>query len=80
MSTSAQRILEEALRLSEDERVTVANRLLKSVEPATSAEQETATVVGHSLDHLVGVWSEEEAAEFLEATKDFGSIDEDLWA
>ncbi len=79
MSTSAQRILEEALELAEDGRVTVADRLLKSVESDELPRQESA-VIGHSLDHLMGVWSEEEAAEFLEATKDFDSIDEDLWA
>ena len=37
-------------------------------------------VVGDSLDHLMGGWSEEDAAEFREATKDFDRIDESLWA
>ncbi len=36
-------------------------------------------VVGDSLDNLMGIWSAEEAAEFAEATKDFGCIDESLW-
>ncbi len=36
-------------------------------------------VVGSSLDHLMGIWSEEEAAEFQEATRDFDRVDEDLW-
>ena len=36
-------------------------------------------VVGTSLDHLMGIWSDEEAAEFDEATRDFDRIDEDLW-
>ncbi len=39
-----------------------------------------ADVVGTSLDHLMGIWSEEEAAEFQQATRDFDRIDEDLWA
>ncbi len=37
-------------------------------------------VVGNSLNHLMGVWSEEEAADFREATSDFDRIDEALWA
>ncbi len=36
-------------------------------------------VVGSTLDHLMGVWSEEEAAEFNEATRDFDRVDESLW-
>ncbi len=32
-------------------------------------------VVGNSLDHLMGIWSEEEAAEFREATQDFDRTD-----
>ena len=33
-------------------------------------------VVGNSLDHLMGLWTEEEAAEFREATLAFDRIDE----
>ena len=33
--------------------------------------------IGHSLDHLMGLWSEEEAAEFAAATRDFEQIDEE---
>ncbi len=36
-------------------------------------------VVGDSLNHLMGIWSEDEAAEFREATEAFDRIDEDLW-
>ncbi len=38
-----------------------------------------ADVVGDSLDHLMGIWSAEEAAELEAATRDFGRIDESLW-
>lgn len=31
------------------------------------------------LDELAGTWSEEEAAEFLDATADFNQIDHSLW-
>jgi antitoxin (DNA-binding transcriptional repressor) of toxin-antitoxin stability system len=34
------------------------------------------SVVGHSLDHLFGTWSEEEEAEFLTAIEVFEQIDD----
>ncbi len=36
-------------------------------------------VVGHALDGFVGVWSEAEEREFLEATRIFEQIDDSLW-
>ena len=36
-------------------------------------------VVGNSLDHLMGLWSEEDATRFREATRGFEAIDEELW-
>lgn len=41
--------------------------------------EEKPDVVGDSLDHLMGIWSAEEASEFDEATRDFSRIDESLW-
>jgi hypothetical protein len=38
-----------------------------------------AGVVGESLDHLIGCWSEEEAAEFLDTTRGLEEIDPSLW-
>ena len=38
------------------------------------------SVVGDSLDHLIGSWSREEAAEFLKAVEVFEEIDESLWS
>jgi prevent-host-death family protein len=35
--------------------------------------------VGHSLDWLIGTWSEEEEREFLEAIEVFEQIDESFW-
>ena len=43
-------------------------------------ETKRSDVVGHSVDHLIGVWSEEDAREFREATRDFDRIDEELWS
>lgn len=36
-------------------------------------------VVGHSLDHLIGTWSEEDVRVFDEAMTMFETIDESLW-
>jgi antitoxin (DNA-binding transcriptional repressor) of toxin-antitoxin stability system len=38
------------------------------------------SVVGHSLDHLFGVWSAEEEAEFLKTLEVFEEIDDPLWS
>ena len=35
--------------------------------------------VGSSLDHLIGTWSEDEAAEMDAALEEFGVIDEVAW-
>jgi hypothetical protein len=38
-----------------------------------------ARVVGNSLDHLIGSWSEKEEKEFLETIKGLEEIDPALW-
>jgi antitoxin (DNA-binding transcriptional repressor) of toxin-antitoxin stability system len=37
-------------------------------------------VIGNSLDHYMGIWSAEEAEEFLKAIEVFEEIDESLWS
>jgi antitoxin (DNA-binding transcriptional repressor) of toxin-antitoxin stability system len=37
-------------------------------------------VIGNSLDHYMGIWSEAEADEFLKAIEVFEEIDESLWS
>lgn len=36
--------------------------------------------IGRSLDRFMGVWSTEEAAEFLKSVEVFEEIDESLWS
>ena len=36
-------------------------------------------VVGDSLDHLIGTWTAEEAAEIDRALDDLSRIDEEIW-
>lgn len=42
--------------------------------------RERVDVVGDSLDHLVGTWSEAEEAELLRAIEPFEQIDPALWS
>lgn len=37
-------------------------------------------VVGDSLDHLIGTWTAEEAAEMNRYLEDFAGIDEEMWS
>jgi hypothetical protein len=39
-----------------------------------------AAVVGDSLDHLIGKWSEEEEKELLDTIQAFEQVDETLWS
>jgi antitoxin (DNA-binding transcriptional repressor) of toxin-antitoxin stability system len=51
------------------------------LQPAAAESQEArARVIGNSLDHYMGLWSAEEADEFLKATEVFEEIDESLWS
>ena len=36
-------------------------------------------VVGDSLDHLIGTWTAEEAAELNRALEDLSRIDDEMW-
>lgn len=50
---------------------------------ATTDVQDASTqlgVIGNSLDHYMGIWSAEEADEFLKAIEVFEEIDESLWS
>jgi hypothetical protein len=38
-----------------------------------------ASIVGTSLDSIIGTWSKQEAAEFLEAVEVFEEIDASFW-
>ncbi len=38
-----------------------------------------ADVVGGSLDHLIGTWSADDAAEFDDALRDLSHVDKAMW-
>ena len=43
------------------------------------APQRRANMVGDSLDHLIGSWSEAEESEFLQAVSGLEEIEPSLW-
>ena len=45
-----------------------------------AAAENEPKVIGNSLDHYMGIWSAEEAEEFLKAIEVFDEIDESLWS
>jgi hypothetical protein len=40
---------------------------------------EPSDLIGHSLDHLIGTWTDDEARKFLESIQSCEQIDADLW-
>ena len=55
-----------------------ALKLLRQGAGLANPNQETNTV-GSSLDHLIGTWSDDEAAELDAALEEFKVIDEAAW-
>jgi hypothetical protein len=47
---------------------------------STISPTPTPGAIGNSLDRFMGIWSEEEAAEFLKAIEVFEEIDESMWS
>lgn len=74
--------LERRLRgLARKERVSLnrAALILLRKGAGLGAPGERPDVVGDSLDHLIGCWTAEEAAEFDDAVSAFETVDEELW-
>ena len=43
------------------------------------AHHDNPNLVGDSLDHLIGTWTGEEAAQMNRALEDLSRIDEEMW-
>ena len=75
------RLARKIARLAEREGVSLnqaALRLLR--EGAGLAERsKPENVVGDALDHLIGTWTEDQAAVVEDAVADFERIDEAMW-
>ena len=56
-----------------------ALRLLRRGAGLANGRHQPATV-GDSLDHLIGVWSDDEAGQFTECVRELDVVDESLWS
>lgn len=60
--------------------ISVESLIVELIYKGVDAERELLQhPVYHDLDSLAGTWSEEQAAEFLNAVADFEHVDEKLW-
>ena len=60
--------------------LTVARNYTHIVAPATGlGKNAKAEVLHHDLDHLAGVWSQEEYEEIMEAVKEQRQIEPEMW-
>ena len=61
------------------ERLSFNKAVIKLLEEATGAAQETRKVVYHDLDRFFGTWTKEEADAFDQALKEQRQIDPEMW-
>jgi len=54
--------------------------VLKILKSAFGMEKNREFPIYQDLDHLAGQWSESDEAEFLNNTKEFASIDKEMWS
>lgn len=75
------RLVRKIKGLAEREGVSLNQAVLRLLrEGAGLAERsEPANVVGDALDHLIGTWTDEQAAVVEDAVADFERIDEAMW-
>ena len=71
----------EIERLAKQEGLSLNQAALKLLSRGAGLDKPAAAenVVGDSLDHLIGTWTDEEAAIIERATADFEHIDEAMW-
>ena len=75
-------LAERIRRLSEKEGISLNKAALKLLKKGSEIEDPSRTmnVVGSSLDHFIGTWSDEEAEQIMTFVNDtFGYVDEDMW-
>lgn len=74
-------VAREIERLARREGISLNRAVMKILRKGIGLgpEEATSDVVGSSLDHLIGTWSDAEAEEFERAVLDFEAIDESMW-
>jgi len=75
------RRLERKIRdLARRERISLNKAALRLLERGAGLDtSESADRIGHSLDHLIGTWTAEEADAFLESIQSCEQVDSELW-
>ena len=74
-------LAETIRRVAERDNTSLNKAALKLLRKGAGLSEDTGRTdtVGSSLDHLIGSWSHNEAAEFDAALEDFETIDESIW-
>lgn len=75
------RRLEREIRaLAQREAISLNRAALRLLEKGAGIDHETKPDhIGHSLDHLIGTWTDEEAREFLDSIQRCEEVDAELW-
>ncbi|MEZ4629273.1 MAG: hypothetical protein R2880_00840 [Deinococcales bacterium] len=73
------RLADELINLSKEKNISLNKAALLLMRKGAGLTAEQHDVVGNSLDHLIGLWNEEDEKNFLETQALFESIDEELW-
>jgi hypothetical protein len=73
--------LSRAIReLAKRERISLNRAALRLLEKGAGIHEEAPeNRIGHTLDHLIGTWTDDEAAEVLESIESCAQIDAELW-
>ncbi len=68
-------------RLALNEGISLNQAVLRLLRKGANLGEKTdkPDVVGSSLDHMIGTWTEEEAEDIDRAIADFEEIDESMW-
>jgi hypothetical protein len=74
------RLVEEIRRLARAEGISLNKATLRLLRRGAGLDEKRAPhVVGHSLDHLIGTWDDEEARRFQHAVRSCERIDKAFW-
>ena len=74
------RVQQQIRELARREGISLNKAALRLLEKGAGLDRtEPADCVGHSLDHLIGTWTEREAEAFLESIQSCEQVDGELW-
>ena len=66
-------------RLARREGISLNRAVMRLVRRGANLDDPNADVIGSSLDHLMGTWTDDEADAIDRALQDFSRIDEAMW-